>query len=285
MKNESLLIMLKDLGLSELEANIYIWLLENKRSTGYKIAGQIGKPVANTYKALKSLQQKGAVVSDDSKGTTYFDTIPIEEFLNKLENEFKQKREQIIEEVDKLEVQQEPIGIYEIKSKDLVFEKAANMIRSTENAILIDGFPAPMKTIKQYLSAERAEDINVYVKNYSGDNIDNVHQLKANFDDLPISELNGQWLVVLKDTKESLIAFFNKDGSELIHCIWTRDPFISFVLFNGSLYEFNFTEVYDQIKSNNSDKMNKIETIVERYKNMYRYMRVEEKNILDYDEN
>ena len=281
MKNESLLIMLKDLGLSELEANIYIWLLENKRSTGYKIAGQIGKPVANTYKSLKSLQNKGAVISDDSKGTTYFDTIPIEEFLNKLENEFKQKREQIIEEVDKLEVQQEPIGIYEIKSKDLVFEKAANMIRSTENAILIDGFPAPMKIIKQYLSAERAEDINVYVKNYSGDNIDNVHQLKANFDDLPISELNGQWLVVLKDTKESLIAFFNKDGSELIHCIWTKDPFISFVLFNGSLYEFNFTEVCEQVYSDESNKIENMKSIIEHYKNMYRYMRVEEKNILE----
>lgn len=285
MKGNDLLKLLRELGLSELEANIYIWLLENKRSTGYKISGQIGKPVANTYKALKSLQNKGAVISDDSKGTTYFDTIPIEEFLNKLENEFKQKREQIIDAVDKLEVQQEPTGIYEIKSKDLVFEKAANMIRSAKNAILIDGFPAPMKTIKQNLSEERAKDLNIYVKNYSGDNIDNVHQLKANFDDLPISELNGQWLVVLKDTKESLIAFFNKDGSELIHCIWTRDPFISFVLFNGSLFEFNFTEVYDQIKSNNSDKMSKIETIVERYKNMYRYMRVEEKNILDHEKN
>jgi len=280
VKNESLMIMLKDLDLSELEARIYIWLLENQRSTGYKIAGQIAKPVANTYKALKSLQNKGAVVSDDSSGTTYFDTIPIEEFLNKLENEFKQKREQIITEVDKLEVQQEPTGIYEIRSKDLVFEKVASMIKSTENTLLIDGFPAPMKTIKQYLSAERPKEIKIYVKNYSGDDIANVHQLKANFNDLPISELHGQWLVVLKDTKESLIAFFNKDGSELIHCIWTKDPFISFVLFNGSLYEFNFTEVYDQIKSNDTDKMIKIETIVERYKKMYRYMRVEEKNIL-----
>ena len=105
--------------------------------------------------------------------------------------------------------------------------------------------------------------------------------LKANFDDLPISELNGQWLVVLKDTKESLIAFFNKDGSELIHCIWTKDPFISFVLFNGSLYEFNFTEVCEQVYCDESNKIENMKSIIERYKNMYRYMRVEEKNILE----
>ncbi|MBT3756399.1 MAG: hypothetical protein HOD64_01750 [Candidatus Cloacimonetes bacterium] len=277
MKNDTLLHLLRDLGLNELEANIYIWLLENKRSTGYKIAGQISKPVANTYKALKSLQQKGAVISDDSSGTIYFDTIPIEEFLNKIENEFKTKREQIVNEVNKLEVQQEPTGIYEIKSKDLVFEKAANMIRSTENSILIDGFPAPMKTIKKYLSADRSKDINIYVKNYSGDDIDNVHQLKANFKDLPISELNGQWLIVLRDTAESLIAFFSKDGKELIHSIWTQDPFISFILFNGSAYEFNFTEVCEQVYSNESNKVENMKSIIERYKNIYRYMRVEEK--------
>ncbi|MDA3814626.1 MAG: hypothetical protein PF570_10290, partial [Candidatus Cloacimonetes bacterium] len=273
MKNiNKLATMLRKMGLSELEAKVYIWLLENHRSTGYKIAGQIGKPVANTYKALKSLQNKGAVIGDDSSGTIYFDTIPIEEFLNKIENEFKHKREQIIEEVNKLEVQQEPTGIYEIKSKELVFEKVVSMIKSTENALLIDGFPAPMKTIKKFLSAKRAKDISIYVKNYSGDDIDNVHQIKANFDDLPISELNGQWLIVLKDTKESLIAFFNKDGSELIHCVWTKDPFISFVLFNGSAYEFNFTEVNEKIYSNEDDKIAKMKKIIERYKNMYKYM-------------
>lgn len=281
MKNESLLIMLKELGLSELEANIYHWLLENQRSTGYKIAGQIAKPVANTYKALKSLQNKGAVISDGSTGTTYFETIPIEEFLNKIESEFNRKKEKIIKEVEKLETRQDNTGIYEIKSIELVFEKAASMIKSAQNTLLIDGFPAPMKKIKQYLTEERASDVLIYVKNYSGDDIANVHQLKASFDDLPISELNGQWLIVLKDTNESLLAFFNKDGSELIHAVWTQDPFISFILFNGSAYEFNFTEVCEQVYSDENNKIENIKNIIESYKNMYRYMRVEEKNILE----
>ncbi len=281
MKIDKLLQMLREMGLSELEAYIYIWLLGNKRSTGYKIAGQIGKPVANTYKALKSLQQKGAVVSDKSSGTVYFDTIPIEEFLNKIENEFKTKREQIIEEVNKLEVQQEPTGIYELQSKELVFEKASSMIKSAQNTLLIDGFPAPMQTIKQYLTEDRANEITIYVKNYSGENIKHVHQIQASIPELIYTELNGQWLIVLKDTVESLIAFFSKDGRELIHCIWTKDPFISFILFNGSAYEFNFTEVCEQIYSDDSNKIENMKSIIERYKNMYRYMRVEEKNILE----
>ena len=279
MKSESLLILLRDLGLSELESVIYIWLLEHKRSTGYKIAGQIGKPVANTYKALKSLQNKGAVLSDDSTGTTYFDTIPVEEFLNKLENEFSRKKEKIIQEVEKLDTRQDSTGIYEIKSQELVFEKVNSMIKSTKSQLLIDGFPVPMKIIKDQISKYRPDDISVYVKNYAGEKIENVHQIQASIPDFLYSELNGQWLIVLRDTIESLIAFFSKDGSELIHAVWTQDPFISFILFNGSAYEFNFTEVCEQVYSDDSNKIDNMKAIIERYKNMYRYMRVEEGRI------
>jgi len=279
MKSESLLILLRDLGLSELESAIYIWLLKHKRSTGYKISGQIGKPVANTYKALKSLQTKGAVLSDDSSGTTYFDTIPVEEFLNKIESEFNRKKEKIIQEVEKLDTRQDSTGIYEIKSQELVFEKVNSMIKSTKSQLLIDGFPAPMKIIKGKISKYRPDDISVYVKNYAGEKIENVHQIQASIPDFLYTELNGQWLIVLRDTVESLIAFFNKDGSELIHAVWTQDPFISFVLFNGSAYEFNFTEVCEQIYSDESNKIDNMKAMIERYKNMYRYMRVEEGRI------
>ncbi|MCK4695487.1 MAG: hypothetical protein KAT74_06980, partial [Candidatus Cloacimonetes bacterium] len=223
MKNSNMLsTLLREMGLSDLEAKVYIWLLENKRSTGYKIAVEISKPVANTYKALKSLEKKGAVVCDNSSNKTYFDTIPVEEFLNKIEKQFIKQRKKIINEVKKLDVQQEPIGIYELRSAELVYEKAIGMIKTAENTLLIDCFPAPMKIIKGHLTRKRSKEISIYVKNYSGKDIDNVIQIKAANAELPITELEGQWLVVLKDTVESLIAFFNKEGTELNHCVWIK---------------------------------------------------------------
>jgi len=282
MARETLMQMLRKIGLSELEANIYIWLLENKRSTGYKISGQIGKPVANTYKALKSLQKKGAVVSDVTTGTKYFDTIPVEEFLNKLQNEFTSKKEKILNEVENLEVYQEQRGIYELGSEELVYEKVKSMISTAEKTLLIDAFPAPLKEISKFL--EKAKDTAIYLKSYSAETINNTRQIKASLPDLPYNDLNGQWLIVLKDTTESLIAFFNKDCSKLIHAIWTCDPFLSFVLFNGSAYEFNCTEIIEQVHSNEEHKIENIMNIINHYKNMYKYMRVEEKNFIKENE-
>lgn len=281
MKNSNeLATLLRKMGLSELEANVYVWLLENHRSTGYKIAMQLGKPVANTYKALKSLEKKGAVVCDNSSNKIYFDTIPVEEFLNKIEKEFLKQREKIITEVKKLDVQQDPTGIYELQSLELVYEKAKSMINAAENTLLIDCFPAPMKNIKKYFTKKRTNEVSIYVKNYSGDDIDHVNQIKATNAGLPYDVLDGQWMVVLKDTSESLIALFNKDGTELDHCLWIKDPFISFVLFNGSAHEFNFTEVYDKVYNDEDNKIDKIKNINKDYLNIYKYMRAELKNIL-----
>lgn len=152
------------------------------------------------------------------------------------------------------------------------------MITTTEKVLLIDAFPGPMKEISKFL--DEAEDKSVYIKTYADEDIKFTRRIKASIPDLLYSDLNGQWLMVLKDTTESLIAFFNKDCTELIHSIWTCDPFLSFVLFNGSAYEFNCTEIIEQVHNNEDNKIENIRKIIDHYKNMYQYMRIEEKNFI-----
>ena len=55
---------LKQLGLNNLEAEVYIHLLTNYPMTAYKVGKGINKPTANVYKAIESLSKKGAVIID-----------------------------------------------------------------------------------------------------------------------------------------------------------------------------------------------------------------------------
>lgn len=280
MKNTDILSnMLKEIGFNDLEANIYITLLENRKSTGYKIAGMINKPVANTYKALKSLELKGAVISDISSKTTYFETVPVEEFLNKIESEFARTRKGIVEEVQKLNVQQETGGIYELKSVELVYEKAFNMIRSAKKILLIDCFPAPLQVIKKSIAEKSTGEVPVYLKNYCDTGIRGIKQITSKNPEIPIDSLTGQWMMVLKDTEESLIAMFSKDGTGLQHCVWTMDRFLSFVLFNGSIYEFNYTQVHKTLFDGMEDKINRIKNVVTEQQNILKMLQTVEKNV------
>ena len=57
MQNKSIYY-LKNIGFSNLEALIYLTLLNESNLTGYRIAQILGKPVRNTYTSLMSLQKK-----------------------------------------------------------------------------------------------------------------------------------------------------------------------------------------------------------------------------------
>ena len=280
MKNSNKLSsLLREMGLSELEAKVYIWLLENKRSTGYKIAVQTGKPVANTYKALRSLEKKGAVICDNSSNKTYFDTISVEEFLNKIEKEFIKQREKIIDEVKKLDVQQEPIGIYELQSAELVYEKAVGMIKTAESSLVIDCFPAPLQVIKKELLNKKGENIPILLKNYCDTRFEGIRQIEAFKTDIVLDEHPGQWLLMIKDAAESLIAFFDLSGEELLHSIWIKDPFISLILFNGSTIEFNLFEIFREVYSENDNKIENIKQIIRSYQSIFELFMTAEKNI------
>ena len=271
--------LLGEMGLSNLEATIYIWLLENKRSTGYKIATKIGKPVANTYKALKSLERKGAVVSDNTSGTLFYDTVPVEQYLNTIENEFSKKKTQIIQEVDKLDVTQEPVGIYELKSGELVYEKALNMIKTAEHNLLIDCFPVPLTKIKSHILKRKNDSTDIYLKHYADEVIEGIHTIKKTESDIVLDELQGQWMIIIKDAAEILIAFFDRSGEEMIHSVWIQDAFISLVHFSGSIIECALSEILAKVYDDPNATIDSIKKIVQSYQRIFSYFTIAEKNI------
>ena len=72
------------LGFTALEAEVYIYLLGASPATGYRVAQAIGKPIANTYKAIEALESKGAVIVEHS-ANKLCRAIPAEELLGQLE--------------------------------------------------------------------------------------------------------------------------------------------------------------------------------------------------------
>ncbi|MDO8629132.1 MAG: helix-turn-helix domain-containing protein, partial [Phycisphaerales bacterium] len=64
---EQVIQTLVPLGFTPLEGEVYAILVAESPATGYRVAQAIGKPVANTYKAIESLERKGAIVVDDGE--------------------------------------------------------------------------------------------------------------------------------------------------------------------------------------------------------------------------
>ena len=57
--------LIREFGFTALEAEIYVYLLQESPATGYKIAKGIGRSFTNVYKAISALRSKGAILVDE----------------------------------------------------------------------------------------------------------------------------------------------------------------------------------------------------------------------------
>src|SRR5438105_14363228 len=80
------------LGFTALEAAAYAYLVQHSPATGYRIAHGIGKPIANTYKAIESLARKRAIIIEKT-GSRLCRAVPPEEVLDQAEHSFRQRRD------------------------------------------------------------------------------------------------------------------------------------------------------------------------------------------------
>src|SRR6188474_2426856 len=74
---------LESLGLTQIEARCYAHLAANPSTTGYGVARGIGKPTANVYRAIETLERKGLVIHDRGTPPAYR-ALPPEEMLARL---------------------------------------------------------------------------------------------------------------------------------------------------------------------------------------------------------
>jgi sugar-specific transcriptional regulator TrmB len=85
--NRDIVRSLSELGFTELEAAVYSYLVENSPATAYRVAQGIGKPVANTYKAVEALYQKSAVMIDETQNRLCQAVAP-DEMMEKLRDAY-----------------------------------------------------------------------------------------------------------------------------------------------------------------------------------------------------
>ena len=55
-----------DIGLKELEAQVYLQLLKEPGITGYRISKLLKKTKPTVYKILETMLEKGLIISDES---------------------------------------------------------------------------------------------------------------------------------------------------------------------------------------------------------------------------
>jgi len=223
--------MLLSLGFSGLEADIYLTLLREPGITGYRVAQILGKPVPNTYKSLDTLGAKGAVISDDSGRSRSFSAVPIGEFIDQLMMELKQARVSLEARLRDIGGHPPEEGIYRLQNVPQVYARAAEVIGSARNSILVDAYHIPLERVRQAIEETAARGVRCLVHAHKADtSIPGCEVIESCRTEIP-----GEWLVVLADGREYLIAVISSDEKRVYQAVWSRNPFIAPCIYQGYL--------------------------------------------------
>lgn len=233
---------LQSLGFSELEAAIYTFLLQETLATGYKIAKAIGKPVSNTYKAISSLQDKGAIIVEEGESRLCRAVSPKEVF-GLIQQSLRQRCEQAVEILARFHPPPEDERVYRLHNREQVLERAKQMLGRCRQVAIITVFPQVLEAIKHDLEAAAKRGVGVLLKVYQPAEVVGAQIVVSNEAELFLSQYPGQELHLITDAEEHLIALLDKAGESVIQAIWSASAFLSVVQYDGHYSEWELTRM------------------------------------------
>jgi hypothetical protein len=217
---------LLSLGLTDLEARIYIYLLSDNPATGYQIAKAVGKPAANTYEAIRSLLEKGALVVEEGK-TRVCCAVPLKQFLSQLKRQFDSHLTQAESNLQERMPIIDEKRIYQIRNVEQVLERFRHILETAREIILIDAFPQILKPLKEQIQSAADRGIEVFVKSYKPVRIRGVKTVCDPRGSSLLSVYDGDWLRVVADGHNYLLAYFTNDCRTVGQAVWSANSFIS----------------------------------------------------------
>lgn len=221
---------LGNLGFSAIEAGIYLFLLRESPATGYRISHGIGKPTANTYKAISALQEKGAILVDEGE-KRLVRAVPPRELLANFERSYSRQcsdTEQLLASVG----QEKPDDrIWQLTSGPQVYERARTMLASATEIVLADVFPDQIEELKKDFNRAAERGVKVYTIIYapvSGAQFNTVRRPGG----LEHLAWPGDQLNIVCDAQEHLMCMFLRNTTSVHQAIWSNSPFLSCIQHN-----------------------------------------------------
>jgi sugar-specific transcriptional regulator TrmB len=159
-KSEEFLHDFKRLGFSEYEARVYMQLLRSSPATAYEAAKACGVPRPNTYNALETLTQRGAVMPISENPVRYVATSPARHF-EAISRQTNAVCESLAQRLKEIETPGDDPYVWNIRGADLVREKIDALIASSESSIRIKAADSIVRLHSDVLkrAAKRGVDI------------------------------------------------------------------------------------------------------------------------------
>lgn len=248
---------LVNLGFTQLESDVYLYLLMNREATGYAIGKGINKATANVYKALESLINKGAV-SYASSGSKICIAVPWKQFLSSKKKLYLSNMDSLSKQLEKLPKQRETERIHQISNASQVLEQSIQMIEAAESILLMDLQPGIVDKLKPSIAKAIANGVEVRAKVYEKADIPGVVLTLRKKGKAVYGKTQDVEFTICADGKNFIVGLLTPDLSEVLQALQSKCSLMNMKIYSGLLYELVLTDLKRLIPTDNLNEAKKL---------------------------
>jgi sugar-specific transcriptional regulator TrmB len=239
---------LRELGFTDLEARVYLHVLRSGPETGYAIAKAIGKAGANTYKAIESLQEKGAAEVDEGEPRLCRATPPVE-LIARLRRRTEARLGEAERELERIGGPDDDDGVYQMRDAAQVVERARQMLAGAERTVVIDVFPALARALAAELIAAAERGVAVVGLFYEAIELPGVEVILHADCEAVRKMMAAEHMLLCADASRALLALLDPPGvpgegfgtsGGVRQAVYTSSPFVAWHL-HDNLHHQLFT--------------------------------------------
>ncbi len=151
---------LTEFGFTGLEAEIYAFLLIESPASGYRIAQATKKPAANTYKAIETLDQKGAILIEEGD-KRLCKPVPLDELIERWSRERQALTTKLRSELLSTVSTELDARIYTSRSRAFAIGRAQAMLQASKKSahFLADSQTLDQLSEDSHAAIERGVDL------------------------------------------------------------------------------------------------------------------------------
>lgn len=223
---EEILEKLVDLGLTKIEAMVYVTLLKNGKNSGYKIAKELNLYRSTVYQAIDSLYQKGYIYLIETQNKEYEAKDP-NIFLKELQTKMENNIVSLKGELNSIRTPLKKDYFVNIVGIDNILSKVKSMIDNSQKEIYLNT-DFDIRLIQDNLYEATRRGVRVII--FSFGKIHNIDESLVEMyirDESKKEEINSQRIMITVDLEETLVA--SQSNSE-VTAIFTNNSTFNLIV-------------------------------------------------------
>ena len=207
--------LLQRLGFSEYEARAYTALLQRNPLNGYELAKSSGLPRANVYGVLQKLEDRGAVVRQETPGGVRYAPVPPGELTRRLGGRFQDTLTEARRSLDEITVPADVEYASNARGYTVMLEHARAVVEVAQRHVLVAIWPQEAQALAADLTAAEERGIEVTTlclaacSQECGDCRGHIYRHRAAPQD------RSRWLLLVPDGAEMLSGEIDASGEAL----------------------------------------------------------------------